>query len=203
MTKRAYIFRNPWLYSLSIRLLHFDGFKKIRDIIGKEKNVFEPACGFGRLQRYLYDSCSYSGIDLNEIFINFGKKRGLDIRIGNVLEESNYIKSDIIILCDILHHLTKDKMNKVVSIASKFAGEKIVIIEPAFVGLASGKGFFSRLAAKVLTKIDRDGINHIEKWLTRKDYQKLFKYMKDTNDFIDMRVQIFRQFYFVELIRPK
>ncbi|MDP6600012.1 MAG: hypothetical protein QF798_01085, partial [Candidatus Woesearchaeota archaeon] len=77
MTKRAYIFRNPWLYSLSIRLLHFDGFKKIRDIIGKEKNVFEPACGFGRLQRYLYDSCSYSGIDLNEIFINFGKKRGL------------------------------------------------------------------------------------------------------------------------------
>jgi len=201
MTKRAYIFRNPWLYSLSIRLLHFDGFKKIKDIIGKEKNVFEPACGFGRLQRYLYDSCSYSGIDLNEIFINFGKKRGLDIRIGNVLEETNYIKSDIIILCDILHHLTKDKIQEVVSIATKFAKEKIVIMEPAFVGLASGKGFFSRLAAKVFARVDFDGINNIEHWFTRQDYQKLFKHLKETNKFAGMKIQISKGYYFVELIR--
>jgi SAM-dependent methyltransferase len=201
MTKRAYIFRNPWLYSLSIRLLHFDGFKKIRDIIGKEKNVFEPACGFGRLQRYLYDSCSYSGIDLNEIFINFGKKRGLDIRIGDVLEESNYIKSDIIILCDILHHLTKDKIQEVVSIATKFAKEKIVIMEPAFVGLASGKGFFSRLAAKVFARVDFDGINNIEHWFTRQDYQKLFKHLKETNKFAGMKIQMSKGYYFVELIR--
>jgi|TARA_Y100000031_G_scaffold20462_1_gene20979 SAM-dependent methyltransferase len=201
MTKRAYIFRNPWLYSLSIRLLHFDGFKKIRDIIGKEKNVFEPACGFGRLQRYLYDSCSYSGIDLNEIFINFGKKRGLDIRIGDVLEEKNYIKSDIIILCDILHHLTKDKIQEVVSIATKFAKEKIVIMEPAFVGLASGKGFFSRLAAKVFARVDFDGINNIEHWFTRQDYQKLFKHLKETNKFAGMKIQMSKGYYFVELIR--
>ncbi|HJO01305.1 MAG: class I SAM-dependent methyltransferase [Candidatus Woesearchaeota archaeon] len=201
MTKRAYIFRNPWLYSLSIRLLHFDGFKKIKDIIGKEKNVFEPACGFGRLQRYLYDSCSYSGIDLNEIFINFGKKRGLDIRIGNVLEETNYIKSDIIILCDILHHLTKDKIQEVVSIATKFAKEKIVIMEPTFVGLASGKGFFSRLAAKVFARVDFDGINNIEHWFTRQDYQKLFKHLKETNKFAGMKIQISKGYYFVELIR--
>jgi len=201
MTKRAYIFRNPWLYSLSIRLLHFDGFKKIRDIIGKEKNVFEPACGFGRLQRYLYDSCSYSGIDLNEIFINFGKKRGLDIRIGDVLEETNYIKSDIIILCDILHHLTKDKIQEVVSIATKFAKEKIVIMEPTFVGLASGKGFFSRLAAKVFARVDFDGINNIEHWFTRQDYQKLFKHLKETNKFAGMKIQISKGYYFVELIR--
>ena len=201
MTKRAYMFRNPWLYSLSIRLLHFDGFKKIKDIIGKEKNVFEPACGFGRLQRYLYDSCSYSGIDLNEIFINFGKKRGLDIRIGNVLEETNYIKSDIIILCDILHHLTKDKIQEVVSIATKFAKEKIVIMEPTFVGLASGKGFFSRLAAKVFARVDFDGINNIEHWFTRQDYQKLFKHLKETNKFAGMKIQISKGYYFVELIR--
>ncbi|MCH8329382.1 MAG: class I SAM-dependent methyltransferase [Nanoarchaeota archaeon] len=203
MAKRAYIFRNPWLYSLSIRLLHFNGFKKIRDIIGKEKNVFEPACGFGRLQRYLYDSCSYSGIDLNEIFINFGRKRGLDIRIGDVLEEKNYIKSDIIILSDILHHLTKDNINRVVSIATKFAKEKVVIMEPSFVGLASGKGFFSRLVAKVFAKVDFDGINNIEKWFTKQDYQKLFKDLKDTNNFIGMKTQMFKRYYFVELIKTK
>lgn len=201
MTKRAYIFRNPWLYSMSIMLLHFDGFKKIRGIIGKGKNVFEPACGFGRLQRYLDDSCSYSGIDLNEIFINFGRKRGLDIRIGNVLEEKNYIKSDVIILCDILHHLTEDKIQRLVSIATKFAKEKVIIMEPAFVGLASGKGFFSRFLAKVFAKIDFDGINKIENWFTREDYQKLFKHLKKNNNFTHMRIQLSNQYYFVELIR--
>ena len=201
MTKRAYIFQNPWLYSLSIRLLHFNGFKKIRNIIGKKKNVFEPACGFGRLQKYLYDSCSYSGIDLNEIFINFGRKRGLDIKIGDVLEEKNYIKSDIIILCDILHHLTRDNIHRVVSIAKKFAKEKVVILEPSFIGLASGKGFFSRQVAKVFTKIDFDGINKIEHWIPRQDYRKLFKHLKETNKFANMKIQISKRYYFVELIQ--
>ncbi|MCH8067215.1 MAG: class I SAM-dependent methyltransferase [Nanoarchaeota archaeon] len=201
MTKRAHIFRNPWLYALSIRLLHFNGFKKIREIVGKKKNVFEPACGYGRLQKYLHDNCSYSGIDLNEIFINFGRKRGLDIRIGDVLEEKNYIKSDIIILCDILHHLTRDNIHRVVSIAKKFSTEKVVIMEPSFVGLASGKGFFSRLAAKVFAKVDFDGINNIEHWSTRQDYQKLFKHLKETNKFADMKIQMSKGYYFVELIR--
>jgi len=200
MTKRAYIFRNPWLYSFSIRLLHFNEFKKIKEIIGKKKNVFEPACGFGRLQKYLHDSCSYSGIDLNEIFINFGIKRGLNIRIGDVLEEKNYIKSDIIILCDILHHLTRDKIHRVVSLAKKFAKEKVVIMEPSFVGLASGKGFFSRLVAKFFAVVDFDGINNIEHWLTRQDYQKLFKHLKETNKFAGMKIQMYKRYYFVELI---
>ena len=201
MSKRAYIFRNPWLYSLSIRLLHFNGFNKISEIIGKKKNVFEPACGFGRLQKYLHNSCSYSGIDLNEIFIDFGRKRGLDIRIGDVLEEKNYIKSDIIILCDILHHLTKDKMHKLVSIAEKFSKEKVIILEPSFVGLASGKGFFSKIVAKIFTKIDSDGINHIDNWFSKQDYQKLFQHLKETNKFASMKIQMSKRYYFVELIR--
>lgn len=201
MTKRALIFRSPWLYSMSIRLLHFDGFKKVKEIIGKEKKVFEPACGFGRLQKYLPPCCSYSGIDLNETFINFGRKRGLDIRKGDVIKEKNYIESDIIILCDILHHLTMDKIQKIVSIAKKFAKEKVVIMEPAFVGVASGKGFFSRFLAKVFAKVDYDGINKIENWFTKQNYQSLFKYLKEANNFIDMKVQLFRGYYFVELIQ--
>ena len=118
-----------------------------------------------------------------------------------MLEETNYIKSDIIILCDILHHLTKDKIQEVVSIATKFAKEKIVIMEPTFVGLASGKGFFSRLAAKVFARVDFDGINNIEHWFTRQDYQKLFKHLKETNKFAGMKIQISKGYYFVELIR--
>jgi len=125
----------------------------------------------------------------------------LDIRIGDVLEEKNYIKSDIIILCDILHHLTKDKMHKLVSIAEKFSKEKVIILEPSFVGLASGKGFFSKIMAKIFTKIDSDGINHIDNWFTKQDYQKLFQHLKETNKFASMKIQMYKRYYFVELIR--
>lgn len=200
MTKRAFIFRNPWLYSFSIKLLHFSDFNKIAEIVGKKKNVFEPACGSGRLKKYLHDSCTYSGIDLNEIFIKFGKKRGLDIRIGDVLEEKNYIKSDIIILCDILHHLTKDNVHKLVALAKKFANEKVLILEPSFLGIASGRGFFSRLIAKIFTKWDSDGINKIEHWLNRQDYHELFKQLKETNKFASIKIQRYKRYYFVELI---
>ncbi|MCH8329572.1 MAG: class I SAM-dependent methyltransferase [Nanoarchaeota archaeon] len=155
------------------------------------------------MHKYLHPSCSYSGIDLNEKFINFGRKRGLDIRLGDALQESNYVKSDIIILCDILHHLTMDEIKRVVSIATKFAKEKVVIMEPAFVGLASGKGFFSRFLAKIFAKIDFDGINNIENWFTKQDYYKLFKYLKSANNFSDMKIQLFRQYYWVELVSNK
>ena len=200
MIKRAYIFQSPLVYSIAIRLIHLAGFNKIKEVIGEKKKVFEPACGFGRLHKYLHPSCSYSGIDLNEKFINFGRKKGLDIQLGDVLEESNYVESDIIILCDILHHLTMDNIKRIVSIAKKYSKEKVVIMEPAFIGLASGKGFFSRFIAKIFAKIDFDGINNIENWFTKQDYYKLFEYLKSSNNFSDIKIQLFGQYYLVELV---
>ena len=96
-----------------------------------------------------------------------------------------------------------DEIKRVVSIATKFAKEKVVIMEPAFVGLASGKGFFSRFLAKIFAKIDFDGINNIENWFTKQDYYKLFKYLKSANNFSDMKIQLFRQYYWVELVSNK
>ena len=200
MTKCAYICQKPLVYSIGIRLLHLRGFNILKKAIGKRKKVFEPACGFGRMHNYLYPDCSYSGIDLNERFIAFGRKRGLNIWKGDIFDKSNYVKNDIVILCDILHHLTMDDIKKLVSIAKKFSREKVIIMEPAFVGLASGKGFFSRTLAKIFSKIDFDGINNIENWFTKEDYHKLFKYLKSANNFSDMKIKLNGQYQVVEFV---
>jgi len=200
MGKSAIIYNNPFFYSIGIKLLHLNGFRKIKKIVGKGKKVFEPACGYGRLRGYLHRSCKYSGIDLNKKFIEFGRKKGLDIKMGNVLEEKNYEKSDIVILCDILHHLSVENINKLVSISRKFAKEKLVIMEPAFVGVASGKNIFSKLMAKLFVWVDNDGINKRYSWLSRKEYNKLFQEIKEKYKFAQMKIQIFKQYYFVEFV---
>lgn len=200
MKKEAYIYRSPLLYSIAIRILHMKGFYIIKKIVGKRKKVFEPACGFGRLQKYLHPSCSYSGIDLNNKFIEFGKKKGLNIWTGNIFEEKNYAETDIIILSDILHHLTREEINKIITISKKFSKEKIVIMEPAFVGIASGKGIFSKLIAKIFAKIDFDGVNHITHWFTKKEYDELFQNIQSTYKFSNIKKQQIGRYLLVELI---
>ncbi len=200
MKKSSIIFRIPKLYSLGIRLLYFGACARLKDMVGNGKKVFEPACGYGRIKKYLDPSCTYSGIDLNEDFINYGKKNGLDLEIGDILKKENYQESDIIILSDILHHLSLENIKKLVSIASKFAKEKIVIIEPVFVDVASGKDFFSKFLAKFFSWVDYDGINNIEKWFSRKDYDALFEELKQKNNFSQMNISFFNYHCFVESI---
>ena len=127
---KSIFYRYPLLYDWGIRFLYLDGLRIVKDLIGKNKSVFEPACGFGRMKRYLYPGCEYSGIDLNKDFIEYGQKKNRDILLGNVLEETQYRKADTILLCDILHHLKKHQIRELLHIAVKYAKEKIVIIEP-------------------------------------------------------------------------
>ena len=198
MKKSSLIFRIPKLYSLGIRLLYFGACARLKNMVGKDKKVFEPACGYGRIKKYLDPSCTYSGIDLNENFVNYGRKNGLDLKVGDILKKENYQESDIIILSDILHHLSVENIKKLVSIASKFAKEKVVIIEPIFVDVASGKNVFSKFLAKFFSWVDYDGINKIEKWFSRKDYDILFEELKQKNNFSKMKIVFFNHHYFIE-----
>ena len=203
--KCGWLYKVPFIYGMGIKLLHYDGFRKVKDFVEDRKKVFDVACGYGRLRKYLPKNIQYAGIDLNEKWIKHGIKKGRDLRVGDILEEKNYEKSDIIILCDILHHMTQENMRKLVQIATKFAKEKVIIMEPSFVNWASGKNPFSRFLAKIFSWVDNDGINKITKWHSKEDYIKLFQEFKEKNKFAKMRLQAVRQYYFVEfnVAQPK
>ncbi len=197
---KSFMFVHPYFYDTFIRILYFDGLKILKKLVGVKKNVFEAGCGYGRLQNYIDTSCTYSGIDLNKKFIEFGRKRNRDIHVGNVLDVSQYRDSDVILLADILHHLTLKDAGKLLAIAVRFAREKILIIEPTFVIIGSYNNFISRIIGKIMKWLDADGINEIEKWLTRDEYDELFKSLKESNNIKEMRITHFRRHHFVEMI---
>ena len=196
---KSIFYKYPVLYDFGIRFLYLDGLKIVKDIIGKRKTVFEPGCGYGRMKNYLYPDCSYSGIDLNEGFIEYGRKRDRDIKVGNALDIKNYPTTDAVLLCDILHHLSFKDMRKLVSIALQFAREKILIIEPLFVSIASKKNVISRGIGRFMASMDYDGFNKIERWMSKTEYKELFHSLKECNGVKEMSVKQYRNHGFVEM----
>ncbi len=196
---KSFVYYHPRVYDFLIRFLYLDGLKILKKLVGTGKSVFEPACGYGRMQKYLDKSCTYAGIDLNEQFVDYGRKRNRDLGVGNVLDDKVYKQSDVILLADILHHLKMKDIRKLLAIAADFAREKIVIIEPVFVHIGSKKNIFSRAIAGFMRYLDSDGYNDIEKWLSRDEYDELFTSLKESNNVKDMKITHFRYHDFVEM----
>jgi SAM-dependent methyltransferase len=196
---KSIFYKYPMLYDWGIRFLYFDGLKILKSIIGRKKSVFEPACGYGRMKKYMYSDCSYSGVDLNDTFIQYGKKKNRNISLGNALDPGSYQEADTVLVCDILHHLKVKDMYKLMELAIEFAREKVVIIEPIFVNIAAKNNFFSRAIGKLMARIDSDGFNDIERWLSKEEYVELFETFKNMDGVKDLKVRNFRNHDFVEL----
>jgi len=197
--RQSIFYRHPLLYDIGIHFLYLNRLKVLKDIVGHGRRVFEPACGFGRMIKYLYPDCTYSGIDLNETFVGFGRKKNRDIRMGDILEEENYRPADVILLCDILHHLQKPEMHRLFRIAGKFA-KKIVVIEPTFVALAAKKNSLSHLLGKLMTRVDSDGFNEITHWMSRKEYDELFTSLNTVIPVLNTTIRHHYYHDFVEIV---
>jgi SAM-dependent methyltransferase len=196
---KSIFYKYPILYDWGIRFLYFDGLKILKNIIGRNKSVFEPACGYGRMKKYMYPDCSYSGVDLNETFIEYGRKKNRNVSLGNALDRECYREADTVLVCDILHHLKVKDMYKLMELAVEFAREKVVIIEPIFVNIAAKNNFISRAIGKFMARIDSDGFNDIERWLSKEEYVELFESFKNMDGVKDLTVRNFRNHDFVEL----
>ncbi len=201
MFKKSFIYFHPAIYEVGIKVLYLDALKILKDIVGKHKTVLEPASGYGRNQKFLYPSCVYSGFDLNKSFVKYARKKGRNVFLGDIFEERNFKEVDVILLCDILHHLSDDKIKKLLILATKYAKEKIVIVEPQFVKIASKKNVFSRLFAKIFSIVDYDGFNKIENWLSEKEYYDLFRELRIENKISDIKIRKFRKHFFVQMIK--
>ncbi|MCP5046203.1 MAG: class I SAM-dependent methyltransferase [bacterium] len=197
---KSVFYKSALFYDWGIRFLYLGGLKILKDMVGQNKTVFEAACGYGRMQKFLHPCCTYSGIDLNESFISYGQKKNRDVKVGNVLDENAYPKADVVLLCDILHHLPLKDMYKLVSIAAKSALEKVVIVEPVFVTIGSKNNIFSRMASKIMKVFDSDGFNDIERWLSREEYDQLFDSFKEKNNLKEMTILNHRNHDFVEMV---
>lgn len=197
---KSFMYLHPMIYEIGIQFLYWGGLKNLRTMVDEKRTVFEPACGYGRIRKYLPANCAYRGVDLNEKFVAYAQKKDLDIKIGDIFDESLYRDNDIVLLCDILHHLDDAKMKKLLDLALCHSREKVLIVEPAFVSMASANRPFSRLLATLFSAADADGINDIGKWLSQEEYQQLFSYIRNNPAVRELTVHKHHFHYFVEVL---
>lgn len=92
--------------------------------------IFEVGCGAGGILKYFQDmGCRVKGIDLDEEYINFGKKNhGLDLSVGVISETQLDISPDIIIYCHVLEHILQP-LQELKNVYNKLGKAGIIYIE--------------------------------------------------------------------------
>jgi SAM-dependent methyltransferase len=192
---RSLVYRFGFIYNFVNNLLYDweRRFATLAKFVGHAEanepplKILDLACGTGYLARFLHPSVDYEGWDLNLSFLKQLEKdwKKGKIRVGkltvkwkNILDFDSYPKKkkDVIVLCDILHHIHPRDV-EVVEYAKNFAN-KIVICEPSAIKpkdieahdwTAKAIMFFMKNFPESLYKMvdfflaDNDGINSYER----------------------------------------
>ncbi len=204
---RSLMYRSGRVYNfLSNKIYDVRGkYFFISKLIGKNKKILDLPCGTGFLTRFLHPSNIYEGWDINNRFLNKLKKdwmRGkskmkyISVKQKNILDFHNYSeeKVDVIVLCDILHHINPSHFTLVEN--AKIHARKVIVCEPIAVKPKDIKAYtrFIRIFLKIgkffpekLYKLidflflDNDGVNSYKKRLTwnhnNKSIKSLYKKM--------------------------
>lgn len=158
-------YRFPRIYNIFLRILAKNlkqEFTYIAQVIGENKKVFELGCGTGILADYLKQGCFYTGWDLNKNFVNYCRKKGLQVFERDIFDFNNYPESDVIVISDVIHHIMprdKELIRK-----AKSRTKKLIICEPVY-----QYRFFNMPLYSVYDRLfgDNDGINNLanrSKW---------------------------------------
>jgi SAM-dependent methyltransferase len=160
------MYENPFFYNLFLKILHGTSLRKRYEIIaqeiGENKRVFEPGCGTCFVYPYLQDGCEYVGWDLNPHFIRYNIKRKRSVYLKNIFDFDEYPPNDVIILCDILHHVVPRHEELIKGILGKT--KKLIVSEPKASFTVQRK--FKRAASFLhRTFFEDDGINPIDEMI--------------------------------------
>lgn len=127
------MYRSPIIYDLCMSLPFLNiqystQMKIVSKMIGRNKKVFDVACGTGNLSRFLDKSNQYQGIDLNEKFVKYARGKGLQVAKADIFNKDSYPKIiDFIIISHTLHHVSPLE-KKLISLAQKHA-KKVIVVE--------------------------------------------------------------------------
>jgi SAM-dependent methyltransferase len=123
--------------------------------------VLEPGCGPAALADYLSKSVRYCGFDANPHFIAYALRKGNQVRLGNILEPENYRSADVVVICDVLHHLPMTQKQRFIRLCFSHTKRLLVICEPQLKN-PHVVGLWRRLNKFLHEWFERDGINHVK-----------------------------------------
>ena len=170
-------YRHPKLYDFLLRFLYPRQLtERFSREVGQNKSIFDVAAGYGRMSHFLDPSNTYYGIDLNSLFVEYGKKQGIQLERKDVLDPHAYTPCDVFLAVDIIHHLPLNRLPGLFDLIFSHAREKVIIIDPAFTSVAAKYGVFGKLLGAIFRMVDDEGINSkVNKWLTEKEWKQLLE----------------------------
>ncbi len=171
--KPMLIYRFPWLYERVLRTLHGADldkrYHKIAEFIDRG-TMLDIGCGTSLLAAYLKPGIKYIGIDLNEHFLKYAQKKGLDVRKVNVLDVKAYPPADYYVICDLLHHINPRHQELLKELCS--LDGTLIVCEP----FVTTKSRLKRLLVRAV--VDYDFINPPRldlRWYTEQELIDFFK----------------------------
>ena len=173
---RSLMYRSPTFYMLALKIIHGKTLRRryseIRRIAGNRR-VFEAGCGPGMLGDYVGKD-RYSGMDLNEGFVRYARRKGYDCVVGDILRD-RYPEADVGVLVDVLHHITPREKELLERMRRQF--ETVIVVEPVDAFNLPLPRFLRRIWDSTFG--DADGINPLdnrERWRFTED--RLMDYMR-------------------------
>jgi len=164
----------PIIYNIIMRALYGKNLDKNFKIIAKEignLSVLDLCSGTSALFNYLNGN-DYVGLDINQNFVEYARKRGINARVADVLKEK-WPKKDCIVISSSLYQFIPNH-EKLLQKMLKNAGKKVIISEP-IKNLSSSKNFVISFIAR---KLSHTGKEDAEKRLNRKQMMYLCKKYK-------------------------
>jgi 2-polyprenyl-3-methyl-5-hydroxy-6-metoxy-1,4-benzoquinol methylase len=141
MSKKSIFYKYPRLYIWGLKWIHKTNFAKryryIASFAKKGDLVLEPACGPAILANFLPKGTYYRGFDTNKKFVDYAFKKHSGVYLGNALDAKNYPQADIVIACDILHHLKPIDRKKFIKNCFSSTKKIFIICEPGKRGKAA------------------------------------------------------------------
>jgi SAM-dependent methyltransferase len=130
------IYRTASGYELLMRALYGRHYRermsKVADMVPTDSSVLELCCGPGTLYlRHLRDRTSgYVGLDVNDGFVERLRRRGVDARKLNLIDDSEPLpKADVAIMQASLYHFLPDA-SPIVEKMLAAAEQRVIISEP-------------------------------------------------------------------------
>ncbi len=177
------LYHFPGFYEFVVRTMHSDERQRaISELVG-ERSVIELGCGTGMLNDYIKGS--YTGLDLNRRFIEYGRKRGRSVFCGDFtsVPQNEFNAFDAVIMIDVLHHVKEHRA----LLENLIKRDKMTIVCEPF-----NDGF---TIPHLVSILDHDGINNgFFKWYDKEGLIQFFRLVGNCDRIIPMNDSVIAVF---------
>ena len=164
------LYRSPRIYALALSIMHGSSLRKRYELISGHidagDRVLDIGCGTCMLSDFIEGE--YYGIDLNDRFITYARKKGLDVEKKDITSFNRFHEFDVCVITDILHHISPKHPEFLKKLVNE-SKNKVIVCEPY---IPKGR---HEIINRISRWLDYDGINKPPlEWMNKEELHSFF-----------------------------